>query len=134
MFVAQIDATKVSSKNGPVSLDVIMDFAAGDKIDLSGLDANADVAGIQDFVWGGHSASKYAGDLTIRTFGNINAAEKALGIDIDGVDGPSSYNGPGDDGVRQRRRRRSRLRHRADRRERRRADRLPVLGSGLPVT
>ena len=45
-------------------------------------------------MWGGNSANKYAGDLTIRTFGNINAAENALGIDIDGVDGPSSYNGP----------------------------------------
>ena len=38
MFVAEINATKVASKNGDVSLDVILDFAAGDKIDLSGLD------------------------------------------------------------------------------------------------
>ena len=93
-FVAEINATKVGSKNGPVSLDVILDFSAGDKIDLSGIDINPNEAGIQGFNWGGHSANKNAGDLTIRTFGNINAAENALGIDIDGTDGPSTYSGP----------------------------------------
>ncbi|MCY7280327.1 MAG: M10 family metallopeptidase C-terminal domain-containing protein [Sphingomonas bacterium] len=85
IFVAEINTTKVGSKNGAISLDVILDFGAGDKIDLSGLG---------DFNWGGNSANKNAGDLTIKTFGNINAAENALGIDIDGVDGPSSYTGP----------------------------------------
>ncbi len=73
---------------------MILDFSAGDKIDLSGIDANSGAAGIQAFNWSGHSANKNAGDLTIRTFGNINAAEAALGIDIDGIDGPSIYSGP----------------------------------------
>ncbi len=94
IFVAEINGTKVASKNGAISLDVILDFSAGDKIDLSGIDANSGAAGIQAFNWGGHSANKNAGDLTIRTFGNINAAEAALGIDIDGIDGPSIYSGP----------------------------------------
>ncbi len=84
-FVAEINTTMVNSKNGLISLDVIMDFAAGDKIDVHGLG---------DFHWGGHSANKDAGDLTIKTYGNINAAENALGIDIDGIDGPSSFTGP----------------------------------------
>jgi Ca2+-binding RTX toxin-like protein len=94
VFVAEVNSTKVASKNGLISLDVILDFSAGDKIDLSGIDANPNEAGIQAFSWGGHSANKNAGDLTIRTFGSINAAENALGIDIDGIDGPSSYTGP----------------------------------------
>ena len=84
-FVIEIDATKVSSKNGPVSLDVIMDFAAGDKIDVSAFH-------FADF--DGYSANKDAGDLSIKTYGNINAAEHALGFDIDGVDGPSTLSGP----------------------------------------
>jgi hypothetical protein len=62
-----------------------MDFGAGDKIDVHGLG---------DFHWDGYSANKDAGDLTIKTFGNINAAEHALGFDIDGVDGQSSLSGP----------------------------------------
>lgn len=94
VFVAEINASKVNSKDGAVSLDVILDFSAGDKIDLSGIDINPDVAGIQGFNWGGNSANKNPGDLSIRTFGNINAAENALGFDIDGIDGPSSYTGP----------------------------------------
>jgi serralysin len=94
IFVAEINATKVGSKSGAISLDVILDFSAGDKIDLSGIDANPNEAGIQAFSWGGHSANKNTGDLTIRTFGSINAAENALGIDIDGIDGPSIYSGP----------------------------------------
>lgn len=83
--MAEINATKTNSKGGLISLDVIMDFAAGDKIDVHGLGA---------FHWGGYSANKDMGDLTIKTYGNINAAENALGFDIDGIDGPSSFAGP----------------------------------------
>ncbi|HEY0327121.1 MAG TPA: hypothetical protein VGC46_14235, partial [Allosphingosinicella sp.] len=56
-----------------------------DKIDVSDLGA---------FTWKGHAANKDVGDLSIKTFGNMNAAEKALGIDIDGVDGVSPFGGP----------------------------------------
>ena len=35
----------------------------------------------------------YAGDLSYKTYGNINAAEKSLGIDIDGV-ADSAHTGP----------------------------------------
>ena len=95
IFVAEINATKSASKSGPVSIDVILDFERGvDKIDLSGIDANTKVAGDQAFFWGGNSSNKTAGELSIKTFGNINAAEKSLGIDIDGVDGPSPFSGP----------------------------------------
>ena len=50
---------------------------------------------MQQFTWGGHSSSKNAGDLTIKTYGNVNAAENALGYDLDGVAGNDSpYAGP----------------------------------------
>ena len=85
IFVAEINDTKVASKDGLISLDLILDFEKGaDKIDVSDLGA---------FTWKGHAANKDAGDLSIKTFGNINAAEKALGIDIDGVDGASPFGG-----------------------------------------
>jgi len=85
VFVAEINDTKVASKDGPVSLDIILDFQQGiDKIDVSDLGA---------FTWKGNAANKNAGDLSIKTFGNVNAAEKALGIDIDGVDGASPFSG-----------------------------------------
>ena len=38
-------------------------------------------------------AARMPGDLFIKTFGNMNAAEKSLGIDIDGVDGQSPFDG-----------------------------------------
>lgn len=85
IFLAEINATKVASKDGPVSLDLILDFEVGvDKIDVSDLGV---------FNWRGNAANKYAGDLSIKTFGSVNAAEKALGIDIDGVDGKSPFDG-----------------------------------------
>jgi hypothetical protein len=69
---------------------VILDFAAGDKIDLGGIDANIGLAGIQDFVFKGSSANKNAGELTFKVFDSINGAESALGFDIDGIDGPGA--------------------------------------------
>ena len=90
VFVAEINGSKVASRNGPVSLDVIMDFAAGDKIDLSGIAAF-------DFTaanFKGSSANKNAGDISFKIYDSINGAENALGIDIDGIDGPSSFAGP----------------------------------------
>ena len=95
IFVGEINATKSAAKSGPVSIDVILDFERGvDKIDLSGIDANTKVAGDQAFFWGGNSSNKSVGELSIKHFGNVNAAEKSLGIDIDGVDGESPFSGP----------------------------------------
>ena len=86
IFVAEITGEKVASRMGYHSLDLILDFEKGvDKIDVSDLGA---------FTWKGHAANKDVGDLSIKTFGNMNAAEKALGIDIDGVDGVSPFGGP----------------------------------------
>lgn len=94
IFVAEINATKVASKGGMISLDRVMDFAAGDKIDLSGLDANTNVAGDQAFTLVNSANPKNAGEISIRHFGNMNAAEAALGMDLDGVDGASPFSGP----------------------------------------
>ncbi|KKC34181.1 hypothetical protein WH91_04460 [Devosia psychrophila] len=70
----------VAAANG----DTILGFEAGDKIDLSGIDANADVAGVQRFsLIGGQAATAPAqlvithesrgdGDFTIVS-GNVNA-------------------------------------------------------------
>jgi len=90
IFVAEINAAKTGSKTGPISVDVILDFAVGDKIDLGGIDANIGLAGIQDFVFKGSSANKNAGELTFKVFDSINGAESALGFDIDGIDGPGA--------------------------------------------
>ncbi|MDQ3080382.1 MAG: M10 family metallopeptidase C-terminal domain-containing protein [Pseudomonadota bacterium] len=84
VFVGEINQTKTPSKSGLISLDVITDFTAGDKIDLSALG---------DFNFKGSSANKGAGDLTFKVYDSVNGAEKALGFDIDGIDGPSSYIG-----------------------------------------
>lgn len=95
LFVAEINADQVDSKIGPIALDVVLDFERGvDAIDLSGIDADAGAEGHQAFDWIGHAKNKDAGDLSIRTFGNMNAAEKALGMEIDGVDGDSPHGGP----------------------------------------
>jgi serralysin len=94
VFVAEINATKVASKAGAVSLDVVLDFGAGDKIDLSGIDANANLAGDQAFTFVGHAAGKGVGELSLQHFGNMNAAEKALGMELDGIDGASAFAGP----------------------------------------
>jgi len=94
-FVAEINATKVDSKTGPISLDLVLDFHAGeDKIDLHGIDANSLVAGIQSFNFVGQAAGKNAGDLSIQHYGSMDAAEKALGMEIDGFAGKSPFEGP----------------------------------------
>jgi len=94
IFVGEINATKVASRDGPISLDRILDFSKGDIIDLSGIDANTGVAGDQAFTFVGHANPTKAGEVGIRTFGNMNAAEQALGMDLDGVDGDSPFAGP----------------------------------------
>jgi serralysin len=94
IFVGEINASKVAGKTGPISLDRVMDFAAGDVLDLSGIDANTGLAGDQAFTFVGHANPNNAGEVGIRTFGNMNAAEQALGMDLDGIDGPSTFAGP----------------------------------------
>ncbi|MCY7338810.1 MAG: hypothetical protein LH465_02470 [Sphingomonas bacterium] len=94
VFVGEINATKTASKDGLISLDVIFDFSAGDKIDLRAIDANASISGDQAFVWKGTDANKLAGGLSIKVYNSVAGAEMALGMDIDGVAGKSPYSGP----------------------------------------
>ncbi|QNM82355.1 M10 family metallopeptidase C-terminal domain-containing protein [Sphingomonas sabuli] len=79
VFVGE-QGTKVATKKGSFSWDVITDFDANgnDVIDLSGLGA---------FTFKGTANNKSAGDLTYKVFDSINGAENALGIDIDGQPG-----------------------------------------------
>jgi serralysin len=88
IFVAEVGATKVATKMGQMSVDIITDFdAAGDDfIDLSGLG--------HAFTFKGTNANKAAGDLTYKTYASINGAENALGFDIDGNPGASGVSGP----------------------------------------
>jgi serralysin len=95
VFVGEINATKTASKLGAISLDVVLDFASGsDKIDLSGIDAVLGTSGDQAFKLVKSANPANAGEISIRNFGNVNAAEAALGFDIDGVDGTSPFSGP----------------------------------------
>ena len=94
VFVGEINADKVEMKTGEISLDLILDFEKGvDKIDLTGIDAKAGVAGDQAFNFVNNASGNNEGDLWTKTFGNMNAAEKSLGIEIDGVDGASPFAG-----------------------------------------
>ena len=93
IFVAQL-TTPIVTKVGSLSIDVILDFSAGDKIDLTGIDAMAGRPGIQNFNFIGTSSNKAAGDLSYKVYDSVNSAEKALGVDLDGVAGPSPYSGP----------------------------------------
>jgi len=96
IFVAEINATGSATRRGVMSVDVFTDFDQNgdDMIDLTGIDANSAMAGHQTFNWQGHANGGNAGDLWMQTFGNINAAEHALGFDIDGIDGASTFRGP----------------------------------------
>jgi Ca2+-binding RTX toxin-like protein len=95
VFVAEIGGGKIASKDGMISVDVVTDFKAGDdKIDLSGIDANTLMAGIQSFNFVGQGSGKGAGELSISHYGSMEAAEKALGMELDGVDGKSPFGGP----------------------------------------
>jgi hypothetical protein len=94
IFVAENSAAKEQTKVGTLSLDVVFDFAAGDKIDLRDIDANAALSGDQVFNFRGTNANKLAGDLSYKVFDSVMGAERALGHDIDGVTGASPYSGP----------------------------------------
>jgi serralysin len=91
LFIVGLNSTTVATKRGNLSLDQILDFdgAGDDVIDLSGIDANTGVEGVQGFTFVGKADPK-AGELGYKTFGNIQAAESVLGIDLDdnGAGGP----------------------------------------------
>ena len=90
-FVADINGATYVAKRGSVSLDVITDFESGlDKIDLRGIDANANKDGDQAFDFLGTVSNKGAGQLTYKVYDSINGAERALGIEIDGISGPGA--------------------------------------------
>ena len=88
VFVAELNSVKSSGKSGTFSTDTILDFTSGtDKIDLSGFGfKNIDITGL--------GANRDAGDVSIRVFDSVKGAETALGYDIDGIDGTSTYTGP----------------------------------------
>jgi hypothetical protein len=88
IFEAEVGATKVATKLGKMSVDIITDFdaAGNDLIDLSNID--------QLFNFRGTNANKNDGDLTYKTYNSINGAENALGIDLDGNPGASGVSGP----------------------------------------
>lgn len=93
IFVMEVETTKSATKLGRISVDAVLDFARGeDKIDLSGIDANPNAEGDQAFTFV-NSARPKAGEASVRHFGNVNAAENALGLDLDGVAGKSPYGG-----------------------------------------
>jgi Ca2+-binding RTX toxin-like protein len=80
-FTAATDST-------PVSRDVITDFAAGDRIDLSALDGNMDLAGLQGFAFlglvdPGVAASAGAGEVTYHQFGGNTYVN--IGVNGDGT-------------------------------------------------
>jgi Ca2+-binding RTX toxin-like protein len=87
-FVLEPATSTVKLKTGTMAVDIITDFdgLGDDVIDLAAF-------GI-DFAFRGTSANKAAGDLTYKTYGNINAAENVLGFDIDGVPGAAGVSGP----------------------------------------
>jgi serralysin len=86
-FVAELNSTKKSGKSGTFSTDTILDFVSGtDKIDLSGLK-------LAGFELTGLGSNRDAGDVSVRVFDSVKGAETALGFDIDGIDGTSTYLG-----------------------------------------
>jgi len=90
-FVAELNSTRVQTKQGAISFDVITDFQSGvDKIDLSALSSDLH----QVFSFHGSARSRDAGDITFKSYDSVNGAENALGVDLDGVAGVSPYSGP----------------------------------------
>jgi serralysin len=94
VFVASATGPLVQTKMGAMTIDVIWDFDlnGNDMIDLRGIDANPTVAGTQGF----RLVNGFGGDmgeLSVRSFGNVQAAEMVLGIEIDGLE-DSTGSGP----------------------------------------
>ena len=94
IFVAEINSVLTATKDGDISVDILVDFDSNgdDQIDLSGIDADTTTEGHQAFEFAGASSLK-TGEVGYKTFGNVNAAEKSLGFEIDGLE-DSSHSGP----------------------------------------
>lgn len=80
--------TLTESRVGTLA-DRIADFATGDLIDLSGIDANANIAGIQNFTFIGSAAFTGLGQLRVGTdngkvalFGNISGTNTTAEFEI----------------------------------------------------
>ncbi|HEU4704951.1 MAG TPA: M10 family metallopeptidase C-terminal domain-containing protein, partial [Sphingomicrobium sp.] len=88
VYGAEVGATKMQTKQGLMSVDIITDFdgSGNDLIDLSGID--------QQLSFKGAVNNKKAGDLTYKTYSSVAAAERGLGIDIDGNPGAGGVSGP----------------------------------------
>jgi hypothetical protein len=70
-----------------MSVDIVTDWnAADDLIDVSGLGTG--------MAFRGTANNSRAGDLTFKSYGNVNAAENALGIDIHNHAGVDVHGGP----------------------------------------
>jgi Ca2+-binding RTX toxin-like protein len=85
IFVAEL-GTKMSTKAGSMSIDVITDW--------SGADDLIDVSGLGSFNFRGTSNNSKVGDLTYKVYNSVNGAESALGFDIDGHPGAGGIGGP----------------------------------------
>ena len=96
IVVDSFDGAKTVSKVGGLVVEFVQDFNAfgNDTIDLRGIDAIGKTAADDAFHWIGSGANKNAGDLSYKVYDSINGAEKALGIDIDGIDGVGTTSGP----------------------------------------
>jgi hypothetical protein len=88
IYVAGLDAMPIQTKQGKMSVDIITDFdrVGDDVIDLSEIG--------QALTFRGTHNNKNAGDLTYKTYSSVSAAERALGIDIDGQPGAAGISGP----------------------------------------
>jgi serralysin len=88
VFVAERSSANTTGRSGSFSTDTLIDFVSGtDKIDLSGF-------GFGSIELTGIGANKDKGDISFRVFDSVRGAETALGYDIDGIDGASTYAGP----------------------------------------
>jgi serralysin len=85
VFVGELNATLTATKQGAMSVDIIVDFTSGqDKIDLAAIDAI--LGGSDDkFTFVGSRSGSSAGQLSFKTFGSVEAAEAVLGIELDGL-------------------------------------------------
>jgi serralysin len=88
VFVTERNSTNSTGRGGSYSTDTLLDFVSGtDKIDLSGF-------GFGSIELTGIGANNDAGDISFRVFDSVRGAETALGYDIDGQEGASTYAGP----------------------------------------
>ncbi|SFR96669.1 M10 family metallopeptidase C-terminal domain-containing protein [Sphingomonas jatrophae] len=80
VFLMELDEPANKRK---FTLDVIGDFAKGDRIDLSGIDANLNRDGDQAFTMAGKfQLLPQIGQIKTVSFGSVSAAERSLGFDL----------------------------------------------------